>query len=393
LQNGRYYSHLNTAEKLVVQYQGELPLHHFLKSYFREHTKYGSRDRKQISRLCYAYFRTGGAWKDIDVKDKILASLFLTQDEPDDLLMALKPEWKDHVELHLSEKLSFLEHSDLRLPVNEVFPLYDHISPLLAGRDEFILSHFVQPRLFLRIRPGKEELVEGQLRTARIPYNIYDQTVELANSTDIAPVMATDRDVVVQDLSSQHTGKLVANALELAGKGAKVWDCCAASGGKSIMALDLDPSIDLAVSDIRPAILHNLSGRFERAGIKKYRSFVADLSTEKRRSELYDVIIADVPCSGSGTWGRTPEELYFFSSAKLERYQSLQKKIVKNIESNIRPGGVLLYFTCSVFRDENEDMVEYIQKNTKLELRSMEIVSGWESRADTMFMSMFTLPA
>lgn len=329
----------------------------------------------------------------MEAREKILASLFLTLDEPDDLLLAIKPEWRDHVELHLSEKLAFLELSGLRLPVNEVFPLYDHISGLLAGRDEFILSHFIQPRLFLRIRPGKEELVEGHLRTARIPYNIYDQTVELANSTDIAPVLATDRDVVVQDLSSQRTGKLVANALELAGKGSKVWDCCAASGGKSIMAYDLDPSIDLTVSDIRPAILHNLSGRFDRAGIKKYRSFVADLSTETRRNEWYDIVIADVPCSGSGTWGRTPEELYFFSSSKLLRYQDLQKKIVKNIEGNIRPGGVLLYFTCSVFRDENEDMVEFIQTNTKLELVSMEVVSGWESRADTMFMSMFTLPA
>jgi 16S rRNA (cytosine967-C5)-methyltransferase len=203
----------------------------------------------------------------------------------------------------------------------------------------------------------------------------------------------TDRDVVVQDLSSQRTGHLVANALSHVGEGARVWDCCAASGGKSIMTYDLDPSIDLTVSDVRPAILHNLSGRFERAGIKKYRSFVTDLSSEKRRNELYDVVIADVPCSGSGTWGRTPEELFFFSSAKLERYKDLQQKITTNVAGNIRPGGVLLYFTCSVFRDENENMVEYIQNNTKLELTSMEMVSGWESKADTMFMSMFTLPA
>jgi 16S rRNA (cytosine967-C5)-methyltransferase len=392
LQNGRFYSYLNTAEKLVTQYKGELPLHHFLKSFFREHAKYGSRDRKQISKLCYAYYRTGNAWKNIEVREKILSSLFLCNDEPDELLSALKPDWNDYADKHLSAKLSMLEQQGLPLPVNEFFPLYEHLSELLGARDEFVVSHLVQPRLFLRIRPGKEEHVEGQLRSAGIPCNIYNNTVELANSTDIAAVLAADDDVVVQDLSSQKMGKLIASALGHAGKGSKVWDCCAASGGKSMMTYDLDPAIQLTVSDIRPAILHNLSGRFERAGIKKYRSFVTDLISERSSSELFDVVISDVPCSGSGTWGRTPEELCFFSSSKLERYKELQQKIVKNIERNIRPGGVLLYFTCSVFRDENENMVEYIQKNTNLELNTMEFVSGWESRADNMFMAMFISP-
>jgi 16S rRNA (cytosine967-C5)-methyltransferase len=159
------------------------------------------------------------------------------------------------------------------------------------------------------------------------------------------------------------------------------------------MAYDLDNSIDLVVSDIRPPILHNLSGRFERAGIKKYRSFAADLATAKTGGQQYNLVIADLPCSGSGTWGRTPEELCFFSLKKLEHYQKLQQEILKNIIDNIKPGGVLLYFTCSVFREENEGMVDFIQKNSKLVLSTMELVSGWESRADTMFMAMFTSPA
>jgi 16S rRNA (cytosine967-C5)-methyltransferase len=235
--------------------------------------------------------------------------------------------------------------------------------------------------------------VEAKLRKAGIPFNIYDHTIELPNSTDIAPVLTTDLDVVVQDLSSQRTGEYVARALKIVGKNAKVWDCCAASGGKSIMTYDLDNSVDLVVSDIRPPILHNLSGRFERAGIKKYRSFAADLATAKTGGQQYNLVIADLPCSGSGTWGRTPEELCFFSLKKLEHYQKLQQDILKNIFDNIKPGGVLLYFTCSVFREENEGMVDFIQENSKLVLSTMELVSGWESRADTMFMAMFTSPA
>jgi 16S rRNA (cytosine967-C5)-methyltransferase len=391
LQNGRFFSYLNTAERLVTEYRGDLPLHHYLRAFFREHAKYGSKDRKQISRLCYAYYRTGNSLRDHPVKDKILASLFLCMDEQDPVLNALKPEWTAQVEYSLEEKLSFLEMVGYHVRIPEIFPLYDQLSVLIEESPKFVLSHLVQPRLFLRVRPGREETVESGLRRAGILYNLFDHTIELANSTDILNVLATDKDVVVQDLSSQRTAKFLERAIRDIGSRARVWDCCAASGGKSIMAYDLEPSIELSVSDIRPSILENLAERFKRAGIRKYHSFVADLSVQER-SGFYDVVMADVPCSGSGTWGRTPEELCSFSSAKLERYTETQLRIVKNVSRNVKPGGSLLYLTCSVFRDENEGMVERIGKETKLQLQSMELVGGWESRADTMFIALFQMP-
>jgi 16S rRNA (cytosine967-C5)-methyltransferase len=392
LQNGRFFSYLNTAEKLVSGYHGDLPFHHYLRAFFRENAKYGSKDRKQISKLCYAYYRTGNALSDHPVKDKILASLFLCSEEQDPVLNALKPEWTAQVEYSLEEKISFLEMIGFQLRIPEVFPLFERISELIPDADRFVLSHLVQPRLFLRVRPGREETVESGLRKAGIPYNLFDHTIELANSTDILNVLATDKDVVVQDLSSQRTARFLERAIRDIGPQARVWDCCAASGGKSIMAFDIEPSIELSVSDIRNSILENLSERFKRAGIKKFHSFVADLTVQER-SGFYGVVMADVPCSGSGTWGRTPEEMCFFSSPKLERYTETQFKIVKNVSRNVKPGGSLLYLTCSVFRDENEGMVERIVKETKLELQSMELVGGWETRADTMFMALFHMPA
>jgi 16S rRNA (cytosine967-C5)-methyltransferase len=391
LQNGRFFSYLNTAERLVSGYHGDLPFHHYLRAFFRENTKYGSKDRKQISKLCYSYYRTGNALSDHPVKDKILASLFLCSEVQDPVLNALKPEWTVQVEYSLEEKISFLEMVGFQLRIPEVFPLYEQLSGFISDTKGFVLSHLVQPRLFLRVRPGKEESVESGLRKAGIPYNLFDHTIELANSTDIVNVLSTDRDVVVQDLSSQHTGEYIERAIRHTGPQARVWDCCAASGGKSIMAYDIEPSIELSVSDIRPSILENLSERFKKAGISKYHSFVADLTVQER-SGFYDVVMADVPCSGSGTWGRTPEEMCFFSSSKLERYTETQLKIVKNVSRNVKPGGSLLYLTCSVFRNENEGMVERIIKETKLELQSMELVGGWESGADTMFMALFHMP-
>ncbi|HSF44843.1 MAG TPA: hypothetical protein VLA58_02490, partial [Chitinophagaceae bacterium] len=75
MQNGRFFSHLNTAERLVSDYHGDLPLHHYLRAFFKANAKYGSKDRKQISKLCYAYYRTGNALRDCSIKDKILASV------------------------------------------------------------------------------------------------------------------------------------------------------------------------------------------------------------------------------------------------------------------------------------------------------------------------------
>lgn len=157
------------------------------------------------------------------------------------------------------------------------------------------------------------------------------------------------------------------------------------------MTYDLFPAVELTVSDIRNSILANLEARFAEAGIKKYNSFVADLSDSSFVSHYsgYDLLIADVPCSGSGTWGRTPEQLVFFPEAKTDEYASLQKKIAWNVIPYIKKGGYFLYITCSVFRKENEEVVEYIKKNPELELTEMKVLKGYDVKADTMFAALF----
>ncbi len=96
-------------------------------------------------------------------------------------------------------------------------------------------------------------------------------------------------------------------------------------------------------------------------------------------------MIADVPCSGSGTWGRTPEQLNFFNAKKIDEYVLLQKKIVTNIVPYIRTNGYLLYITCSVFKKENEEVVSFVQENLQMELVEMNVIKGYDKKADTMF--------
>jgi 16S rRNA (cytosine967-C5)-methyltransferase len=130
------------------------------------------------------------------------------------------------------------------------------------------------------------------------------------------------------------------------------------------------------------------------AGITNYKSFVADLahSALTIHHSPFDLIIADVPCTGSGTWSRTAEQLYFFDEKKIDHYSGLQKKIIANVVRSLRPGGFLLYITCSVFKKENEEMIDYIEKEFHLQKLKMESLIGYDKKADTMFAALLSLP-
>jgi 16S rRNA (cytosine967-C5)-methyltransferase len=157
------------------------------------------------------------------------------------------------------------------------------------------------------------------------------------------------------------------------------------------MAFDLNPKISLTVSDMRESIIANLKKRFQLAGIKSYTSQVVDLVAEKYKSgkELYDVILADLPCTGSGTWSRTPEQLYFFNENKISNYAKVQKQIVSNVIPQLQTGGTFIYITCSVFKKENEEVAEFIEKKLNLRLVQKEIIQGYKKKADSMFVAVF----
>ncbi|HEY2727132.1 MAG TPA: methyltransferase domain-containing protein, partial [Parafilimonas sp.] len=197
---------------------------------------------------------------------------------------------------------------------------------------------------------------------------------------------------VIQDYSSQRIKEFLEIVkLETPDSKISVWDCCAGSGGKSILAYDVLQNINLTVSDIRASIIHNLKKRFENAGIKNYKSFVADITNSQLQivNSEFDLIICDAPCTGSGTWSRTPEQLYFFQSKKIEDYATLQQKIVSNGIKLLKEQNHFLYITCSVFKAENEDIVKFIQEKFQLILIKNELLKGYNKNADTMFAALF----
>ena len=388
----RYYSYLNTASKIINTYKGDEPLSVYLKKFFSSDKRYGSKDRKLISHSCYCYFRLGKMATDLPADERILLGLFLCTDKPGEMLAALKPGWIEHISNTTQNKI---EKSGFHFSVSEIFPWKSEMSEGI-DYDKFCESFLIQPGLFLRLRPGYEKTVQKKLIAADINFSIvHSNCLELSNSSKVDAVVELDKEAVVQDLNSQKVGELFRLVRQgPSGKPEKLWDCCAASGGKSLMLHDLFPDIDLTVSDKRESILVNLRKRFEKAGITNYESFIADLSIPLKQSQKnkYNLIIADVPCSGSGTWSRTPEQLYFFDGSKIIEYSNLQKKIVNNVIPFLEPGGYLLYITCSVFKKENEEVAAFLKERHGLELKHMQLFAGYDKKADTLFAALFYKP-
>jgi 16S rRNA (cytosine967-C5)-methyltransferase len=272
--------------------------------------------------------------------------------------------------------------------IEKLFPIPDQISDEINFK-EFSLSFLIQPKLFIRTRPGHKNAVIQKLKSAEIFFQqINESCIAFSNTEKVNDVIRIDKEAVIQDYNSQKTLDLITERCEYPLHPVSVWDCCAASGGKSILAFDLLGDIELTVSDTRKNILENLHKRFAKAGIKNYNFFTADLSVfipKEMISKRVDLIIADVPCSGSGTWSRTAEHLHFFSKEKIDKYLVLQQKIVSNVVQCLSGNGYLLYITCSVFKEENEENVRFFQKNLNLQLIKSEYLIGYEMQADTLF--------
>ncbi|MGB4844265.1 MAG: Fmu (Sun) domain-containing protein, partial [Ferruginibacter sp.] len=246
---------------------------------------------------------------------------------------------------------------------------------------------------FLRIRPGMKNIIENKLLTAGIDYALKtDDCIALPNATKLDTVIEVGKELIVQDYNSQKVLDFLKAEKSATHETLTVWDCCAASGGKSILAYDiLNGKINLTVSDIRESILANLKKRFATAGIKNYKSFIADLTVANCQLPTVksQLLICDAPCTGSGTWGRTPEQLYFFKKKTIDEYASLQQKIITNVIPQLKTGGIFIYITCSVFKKENEDNVNFIKEKFHLQLLQMELLKGYDKKADSMFVAVF----
>jgi 16S rRNA (cytosine967-C5)-methyltransferase len=378
-------SYLKTADNIISQYNGEVPFAIHIKSYFKLNKKYGSKDRKQIAHFCYTYFRSGKLFKNDSIKDKILKGLFLSTNDKTYYTELYFSEMNELVEKNITEKLVKFEEKNSKA----IFPLYDLISTKI-NLDDFLESQFLQPFLFVRIRPNYLADVLIRLQKQQLNYKIYDPyTIQLPNGFDLAEFAEINKELVVQDFSSQQVFNELITLLKEK-QHYKVWDACAASGGKSILLNDLATKckFDFYVTDVRESILHNLEKRFLSARMMNYKSAVVNLAKHHlEKNLLFDIIICDVPCSGSGTWNRTPERKLFFKQKHVDEFIPIQQKIASNAIKNLQNGGYFIYITCSIYKSENEDNVAFLLQNNNCDLVSEYYIEGATKGADTMYVA------
>ena len=389
-----FHAYLRNASLVLESFEFKEPFAVFLKSYFKKNKKFGSRDRKIISDLCYGYWRLGNAAIDLPTFSAIIAGYYLTHQNDNGFLQAVFPELYPTITDDPTQKL---KEVSIYFPSFEPAKIFSFSEELSIDLDklQWSLKHLEKPAVFLRIRPGKADFVISQLRSAGIDFDqMGSSALRLHKNVDLEGVIKLDTDAVVQDIASQQTGSLLEN---LPTKINSFWDACAGSGGKSIMVHDFFPKAKFFASDVREEILLELNRRFENAGINAEKIFCNDLSHDMAVQVLssnlpqngVDLIIADVPCTGSGTWRRSPEWLSSFDVASIDQYVRLQQKIVDLLCEQVQVNKFLLYITCSVFRKENEEMVSYILNKGGLKILSQQHCFGENSGGDHLFAALF----
>lgn len=159
---------------------------------------------------------------------------------------------------------------------------------------------------------------------------------------------------LIQDEASQLVPYLLGSMV-----GHHVWDVCAAPGGKSSIVADLcGPRGWVLSSDIRFKRALRLKQTLETRSGGRSHVVVLDATRPAPFRRRFDAVLADVPCSGLGTLRRNPEIKWRITEVKLMALNSVQRRILESVSDSVRPGGLLLYSTCSTEPEENEGVVE-----------------------------------
>lgn len=202
------------------------------------------------------------------------------------------------------------------------------------------------------------------------PHPLYPRAYELGGCEGVASLPGFQEGLFyAQDVSSML-------AVEAAGilPGMQVVDLCAAPGGKALLAAEkLEGDGLVYAGDVSEAKALLISENAARMGCENIRVSVWDATeTMEDLKGRADVLLADVPCSGLGVMGRKKDIRYRVKREDLEALAALQKQILSASWQYVKPGGVLLYSTCTVNRMENEDMVRFLTENYPLYTESLD---------------------
>jgi len=325
---------------------------------FKQNKKWGSRDRKVFAEGFYTMVRHAGPYftaigkndfLDLTVEEAYkIVTLYeegAEVEEPKDFHM--KHSISKDLENILKDEQSEAEMIDFLEKSNEAAPVFLRVNTLKTNDEDCEKALFDEG---INAKLVKENCLILEERK-----NVFTSQTFKKGFFEI------------QDGASQD----VAHFMELQ-KGMRVADSCSGAGGKALhMASKLDNSGTLVAMDIFPRRLEELKKRAKRAGVSNLQIKVIEgTKTVKRMESKFDRTLLDVPCTGSGTYRRKPESKLFFSKEEHARLRETQQEILDLHSKLVKPGGKLIYATCSVFPSENRRQVdEFLSKHSELKFK------------------------
>ncbi len=338
--------------RILDLFEGEtLPLDIFLSHYFRANKAVGAKDRRTICEAIYGMIRWCGLLDHLLPKPPTWESRFslFTSINPHDFLQ--KEEIPAHIRVSFpKEFFQILERAfgekkaqELCLASNQTAPTTIRVNSTKISRDSLLEKW--------------KELYSVSPSTISPDGIIFHKKINFFSLPEFKEGLFE-----IQDEGSQ----LVASLLEIV-PGQQILDYCAGSGGKTLaFAPQTKKRGQIFLHDIRPRALLEAKKRLKRAGIQNAQILLPTDAHKETLKGRMDWVLVDAPCSGSGTLRRNPDMKWKFSSELLERVVQEQRKIVTEALDYLSPKGYLVYATCSILPQENEEQVAFFEKELPL---------------------------
>jgi 16S rRNA (cytosine967-C5)-methyltransferase len=214
----------------------------------------------------------------------------------------------------------------------------------------------------------------------------YEDALQLVQRTNIfRHPLFVEGAFEIQDAGSQK----IAPFLQVE-PGMRVVDACAGAGGKTLhLASLMENKGRIIAMDVENFKLDELKNRALRNGVNIIETRLIDgMKTIKRLEGSADRLLLDVPCTGSGVLKRNPDAKYKIDRPFFKRVTAIQKEIIEEYSRMLKPGGMMVYATCSIFKGENEQQVsEFLEKNTNFVLEEQYMHYPSETGFDGFFMA------
>jgi 16S rRNA (cytosine967-C5)-methyltransferase len=391
------YIFYQNCATLLFEYHGGTPFHLYVKACFKENKNWGSKDRKRYWTACY-YFWLNAFGVSRQSPEIILQWLQTNFTPALGNLQLNFPSSKSTSPKQQSETIinPYTTNNSDNPESNKNYSPYQFLSQYLSQTiTTDILTPWFTSEPLVWLSNGNISLkgLQAQLTKAGISIEqTLGTAIAVSAQVNLNP-WVENGNAYIQDISSQTAMDWTTQPMAAyCHANTAVWDCCAGAGGKSISLLKQFPTTNLTCSDVRSNILENLKQRFQLLGLKQPNVFTASLngyidnSNSKNPNQTYNVILADVPCTGSGTWRRNPENIHFFDSTTIKTFAEKQLSIIQNVLPSLAIGGYLVYLTCSVFAAENENTIQQLLDNhDNLQLISEEFCGGIDIHGDFIY--------